>query len=200
MNETFKDTWKSRSAFPRRNERVAYPRAAQHESRHAAILRPGAQICCPRVPCCYPSPIITASTSLDGRRSFTKKFIMLSDLIMRLQPRKKMPKTTVSESTHSTAICTARVTNSLRSSGSSTKDPPPAPPPPSLALTSSTSVPANCWLLLSKAPCANRVLLKIVAFMARCVRQSCRCSPDVLIARLLLLLACHAEKSPLEMN
>lgn len=59
---------------------------------------------------------MTASTSFDGLLSVTRKLIMPSDLISRLQPKKKMPKTTVSASTHMTAICTARMMNTLRSS------------------------------------------------------------------------------------
>ncbi|CAM4622089.1 unnamed protein product [Leuciscus chuanchicus] len=59
---------------------------------------------------------MTASTSFDGLLSMTRKLIMPSDLISRLQPKKKMPKTTVSASTHITAICTARMMNTLRSS------------------------------------------------------------------------------------
>lgn len=61
-------------------------------------------------------PAMTASTSFDGLLSVTRKLIMPSDLISRLQPKKKMPKTTVSASTHITAICTARMMNTLRSS------------------------------------------------------------------------------------
>lgn len=51
-------------------------------------------------------PTTTASTSLEYLLSVTRKFIMPTDLIIRLQPMKKMPKTTVSESTHTTATCT----------------------------------------------------------------------------------------------
>lgn len=50
------------------------------------------------------SPRIAAPTSLEGRRSCTRKLIILSDLMSRLQPKKKTPKTTVSDSTQSTAI------------------------------------------------------------------------------------------------
>lgn len=97
---------------------------------------------------------MTVSTSLEGLRSFTRKFIMLSDLIIRLQPRKKMPNITVRESTHSTAICTTRMTKSLRSSCSSTRD-----PPPSAVTTSFVPLPeyvakvsARVWLPLKSAP------------------------------------------------
>ncbi|KAL7860609.1 hypothetical protein AOLI_G00169580 [Acnodon oligacanthus] len=70
---------------------------------------------------------------------------------------------TVSESTHSTAICTTRVTNSLRSSCSSASEPPPPPPPPSLALTS-VPLPVQQSTRSSSAP----VRLKSVPFIARC--------------------------------
>ncbi|OWK14389.1 LYZL6, partial [Cervus elaphus hippelaphus] len=62
---------------------------------------------------------MAAPTSLEGRRSCIRKLIMLSDLMSRLQPRKKTPKTTVSDSTQSTAICATRDTHRLRSSGAS---------------------------------------------------------------------------------
>lgn len=68
--------------------------------------------------------MIAAPTSLEGLRSFTKKLIMLSDLMSKLQPKKKMPNTTVKERTQRTAICTTRVMYRLRSSGASTEEPP----------------------------------------------------------------------------
>lgn len=43
------------------------------------------------------SPRMAAPTSLEGLRSYIRKLIMLSDLMSRLQPRKKTPKTTVRE-------------------------------------------------------------------------------------------------------
>lgn len=55
--------------------------------------------------------IIIISASLEGLRSSTSRFIILSDLMSRLQPRKKMPNTTVSDSTQRTAICTRRMMN-----------------------------------------------------------------------------------------
>ncbi|CAB1341692.1 unnamed protein product [Coregonus sp. 'balchen'] len=72
---------------------------------------------------------------------------------MRLQPRKKMPNMTVSDSTHRTAICTTRLMKSFRSSGGSVSE------PPSLVATSVplqqfTRVPARTWLLLNSAPWA----------------------------------------------
>lgn len=82
---------------------------------------------------------------------------MLSDLIIKLHPRKNMPKTTVSDNTHNTAICTTRMTNSLRSSCTSTRDPPPSPvttlsvPLPEYA----ARVPARVWLPFSRAPCVT---------------------------------------------
>lgn len=65
------------------------------------------------------SPRMAAPTSLEGLRSCIRKLIMLSDLMSRLHPRKKTPKTTVSDSTQSTAICATRDTHRLRSSGAS---------------------------------------------------------------------------------
>lgn len=66
---------------------------------------------------------MTVSTSFDGLLSMTRKLIMPSDLMSKLQPKKKMPKTTVSASTHMTAICTVRVTNTLRSSSAADTNP-----------------------------------------------------------------------------
>lgn len=60
---------------------------------------------------------MTASTSLEGLRSVTKKLIIPSDLMSKLQPRKKIPKTTVRESTHITAIWTILMMKRLLSSG-----------------------------------------------------------------------------------
>lgn len=60
--------------------------------------------------------IIIISASLEGLLSSTSRFIILSDLMSRLQPRKKMPKTTVNDSTQRTAICTKRMKNWSRSS------------------------------------------------------------------------------------
>lgn len=82
---------------------------------------------------------------------------MLSDLIIKLHPRKNMPKTTVSDNTHRTAICTTRMTNSLRSSCTNTRDPPPSPvttlsvPLPKYA----ARVPARVWLPFNRAPCVT---------------------------------------------
>lgn len=79
---------------------------------------------------------------------------MLSDLIIKLHPRKNTPNTTVSDKTHSTAICTTRMTKSLRSSCASTRDPPPSPvttlsvPLPEYV----ARVPARVWLPLNSAP------------------------------------------------
>lgn len=66
---------------------------------------------------------MTASTSFDGLLSVTRKLIMPSDLMSKLQPKKKMPKTTVSASTHITAICTVRMMNTLRSSSAADTTP-----------------------------------------------------------------------------
>lgn len=61
---------------------------------------------------------------------------------------------TVSDNTHSTAICTTRMTKSLRSSCTNTRDPPPSPvttlsvPLPGYA----ARVPARVWLPFSRAP------------------------------------------------
>lgn len=60
--------------------------------------------------------IIIISASLEGLLSSTSRFIILSDLMSRLHPRKKMPKMTVSDSTQRTAICTKRMMNWSRSS------------------------------------------------------------------------------------
>lgn len=70
------------------------------------------------------NPMIAMPTSLDGRRSLTKKLIMLSDLMSRLQPKKKTPKITVKERTQRTAIWTTRVMKRFLSSGSRTDAPP----------------------------------------------------------------------------
>lgn len=66
---------------------------------------------------------MTASTSFDGLLSVTRKLIMPSDLMSKLQPKKKMPKTTVSASTHITAICTVRMMKTLRSSSAADTNP-----------------------------------------------------------------------------
>lgn len=66
---------------------------------------------------------MTASTSFDGLLSVTRKLIIPSDLMSKLQPKKKMPKTTVSASTHITAICTVRMMNTLRSSSAADTNP-----------------------------------------------------------------------------
>lgn len=63
------------------------------------------------------APTMTASTSLEGLRSVTKKLIIPSDLMSKLQPRKKIPNTTVRESTHITAIWTILMMKRLLSSG-----------------------------------------------------------------------------------
>ncbi len=60
--------------------------------------------------------IIIISASLEGLLSSTSRLIILSDLMSRLHPRKKMPKTTVSDSTQRTAICAKRMKNWSRSS------------------------------------------------------------------------------------
>lgn len=66
---------------------------------------------------------MTASTSLEGLRSVTKKFIIPSDLMSKLQPRKKIPKTTVRERTHITAIWTILMMKRLLSSGTAAVKP-----------------------------------------------------------------------------
>ena len=60
---------------------------------------------------------MTASVSFDGLLSVTKKLIIPSDFMRRLQPRKKMPNTTVSDKTHMTAIWTTLMMKRLLSSG-----------------------------------------------------------------------------------
>lgn len=59
---------------------------------------------------------IIIPASLEGLLSSTSRLIILSDLMSRLHPRKKMPKMTVSDSTQRTAICTKRMMNCSRSS------------------------------------------------------------------------------------
>ncbi|TNN84488.1 hypothetical protein EYF80_005188 [Liparis tanakae] len=59
----------------------------------------------------------------DGLLSVTKKLIIPSDFMRRLQPKKKMPKTTVRDKTHMTAIWTTLVTKRLRSSGAAATKP-----------------------------------------------------------------------------
>lgn len=92
---------------------------------------------------------------------------MLSDLIIRLHPRKKMPNITVSERTHSTAIWTTRMTKSLRSSCSSTSDPPPSSviTVSELLLEYVSRAPARVWLPLNSTPW---VMLKRETFMLPC--------------------------------
>lgn len=69
------------------------------------------------------APTMTASTSLDGLLSVTKKLIIPSDLMRRLQPKKNMPNTTVRDNTHITAIWTTLIINRLLSSGNAATKP-----------------------------------------------------------------------------
>lgn len=91
---------------------------------------------------------------------------MLSDLIIRLQPRKNIPNITVRDKTHSTAICTTRMTKSLRSSWG-TRDPPPSPVTTLfvLLLEYVSRAPARVWLPLKSA---SWVALKRETFMFPC--------------------------------
>lgn len=88
---------------------------------------------------------------------------MPSDLMRRLQPRKKMPKTTVSESTHMTAICTTRMMYRLRSSG------PPSAKPSSVttdAWVQQRTARSSASLLLAKNRPATSVWLPSAGFIA----------------------------------
>lgn len=101
---------------------------------------------------------MTASTSFDGLLSVTRKLIIPSDLMSKLQPKKKMPKTTVSASTHITAICTVRMMNTLRSSSAADTNP--------LSVTTEDKLQheRNLSLLLLENK-ALSVLLKTVEFI-----------------------------------
>lgn len=87
---------------------------------------------------------------------------MPSDLMSRLQPRKKMPKTTVSESTHITAICTTRMIYRLRSSG------PPSAKPSSVttdAWVQQRTARSRASLLLARKRPATSVWLPSTEFI-----------------------------------
>lgn len=88
---------------------------------------------------------------------------MPSDLMRRLQPRKKIPKTTVSESTHMTAICTTRMIYRLRSSG------PPSAKPSSVttdAWVQQRTARSSASLLLARNRPATSVWLPSAGFIA----------------------------------
>uniref|UniRef100_A0ACB8EU71 Uncharacterized protein n=1 Tax=Sphaerodactylus townsendi TaxID=933632 RepID=A0ACB8EU71_9SAUR len=110
------------------------------------------------------SPMIAMPTSWDGRRSLTKKLIMLSDFMSKLHPKKKTPKTTVNDSTQRTAIWTTRVIKRLRSSGSSTDASPSVATTIPVPLQQPINVPRS-WDLLAYTPCSTSVWLNKVPFI-----------------------------------
>lgn len=95
--------------------------------------------------------------SLDGLLSVTKKLIIPSDLMRRLQPKKNIPKTTVSDNTHITAIWTTLMRKRLLSSGVAATKP--------LSVTTDEKLQQNISSVLLKSP-ALSVWLKAVEFIS----------------------------------
>lgn len=96
---------------------------------------------------------IIISASLEGLLSSTSRLIILSDLMSRLHPRKKMPKMTVSDSTQRTAICTKRTMNWSRSSWT-------GEPNPSLVINEKLQHP--------RTPSKGCLAVEIVRFSSPC--------------------------------